>query len=68
MQSIISTKTIHRFLLLLLCSLLLLYCKETFQPIQDNSQQTYQNLADSVQYVGMNVCQSCHQNIHETLL
>lgn len=28
----------------------------------------YLNLADSVAYVGMQTCRSCHQNIHETFI
>ncbi|MEZ4982339.1 MAG: multiheme c-type cytochrome [Saprospiraceae bacterium] len=46
--------------------LLMVYCTKT-KPVEENlSQSPFLNLADSVHYVGQQVCISCHSNVHTT--
>ena len=49
----------------LLAALLLVYCQ---QDIQKASLPAYLNLQDSVQYVGMQTCRSCHAEVHESFI
>lgn len=52
--------------LLCICSaFLLVYCN---QGIQRSEDITYLNLQDSVQYMGMATCRSCHNEIHESFI
>ncbi len=52
------------FALGLISLLFLVYCNERSVPVF--SATNYLNLHDTVDYVGMNTCRSCHYNIHET--
>jgi len=54
--------TIWAFTLLSLLSTSLFYCNRNLP------EPAYRNLAEEVQYVGMNTCKSCHANIHETFV
>jgi len=54
--------------MVLLPCLLFFYCKNEFQPAATADVSQYKNLALETQYVGMQVCQSCHQNIHDTYI
>lgn len=54
-----------------LLALCFIYCQDTgFAPIADNavSLLPYHNLNDTVKYVGMETCRSCHQNIYDTFI
>ncbi|MCH2084860.1 MAG: tetratricopeptide repeat protein [Saprospiraceae bacterium] len=46
-------------------AILLLFCS---RDIPLNQPNTYLNLQDSVVYVGMQTCRSCHDNIHQTFI
>lgn len=53
------------YVLLILAAFLLVYCnRETSL----NQSGHYLNLQDSVQYVGMETCRSCHADIHSTFI
>jgi len=54
------------YLSLLLGAFLLIYCNQE-KGISSNTSQ-YLNLKDSVQYVGMETCRSCHADIHATFV
>jgi len=59
-----SKSKIYIYLFLALAICLMLYCKGP-----DNSSSSlnkYVSLRDSVAYIGMETCQSCHSNIHKT--
>ena len=45
---------------------LLVYCNTPTKKIAESN--TYLNLNDTVDYVGMQTCRSCHQNIYETYI
>ena len=51
------------FTLALICWLFLL-CKKTEE--QAKTSGPYLNLSDTVQYVGMATCRSCHDEVHKT--
>jgi len=54
------------YLLLLFGAVLLIYCN---QEASNSTQQSgYLNLQDSVAYVGMETCRSCHGDIHSTFI
>lgn len=50
----------------LLGILLLSFCHQSENPQRNTL--NYLNLHDSVDYVGMNTCKTCHANIHETFI
>jgi len=52
------------YTLLLLTALLLLFCSRDLP----TGEGQYLNLAEGVQYVGMNTCKSCHANVHATFI
>ncbi len=45
---------------------LLVYCNQETQTVVATN--TYLNLQDSVEYVGMETCRSCHSDIHKTFI
>ena len=47
------------------CILLLAYCKQSVSDVEI-VESPFLNLADSVTYVGQQVCISCHSNVHAT--
>ncbi len=58
-----------RKLIYLLCSFaafLMVYCNQSSTP--QNAALPYLNLNDTVAYIGMNTCKTCHSNIHETFI
>ena len=58
-----------RKMIYLLCGLsavFLIYCNQ--KSISGNKVSQYLNLNDTVSYVGMNTCQTCHVNVHETFV
>lgn len=52
--------------ILLLTALLLLFCSRELP--KTSSEGEYLNLAEGVQYVGMNTCKSCHPNVYATFI
>ncbi|MBK8472385.1 MAG: hypothetical protein IPL33_09555 [Sphingobacteriales bacterium] len=50
----------------LLC--LLSYCRSDSNPKPIVDLLPYHNLHDTVSYVGMETCRSCHQNIYDTFI
>ena len=59
-----SRKTIY--LLCTLSAIFLIYCNQ--KSVSGNEVSQYLNLNDTVSYVGMNTCQTCHVNVHETFV
>lgn len=57
------TGLIKRIFLLLLPCLLFWYCQNG---LENPESEGYRNLAAGVKYVGMETCQSCHSEIHES--
>jgi tetratricopeptide (TPR) repeat protein len=56
-------------LLVPMLALLFSYCQNaSVQHEETPALLPYQNLSDSVQYVGMETCRSCHQNIYDTFI
>ena len=54
------------YLLFVGIAMTLVFCqREAVVEIETN---TYHNLQDSVAYMGMQTCRSCHNNIHETFI
>ncbi|MCO6491393.1 MAG: tetratricopeptide repeat protein [Phaeodactylibacter sp.] len=53
------------YLFLLTTALLLLFCSRELPKTPEGQ---YLNLAEGVQYVGMNTCKSCHPNVHATFI
>jgi tetratricopeptide (TPR) repeat protein len=53
---------IRRLILIALPILLLWYCR------QDGDPGRYLNLADDVDYVGIQTCRSCHDNVYQTFV
>ncbi len=51
---------------LLLTALLLLFCSRELPKASGEGE--YLNLAEGVEYVGMNTCKSCHPNVHATFI
>lgn len=66
MLSILKIRTNH-FIYLCFClgAAALLFCSRDL-PVA--SAKSYLNLQDSVRYVGMQTCRSCHNDIHETFI
>ena len=54
------------YTILLLSAFLLMYCGRFNSQQVDMSQ--FKNIRDSVDYVGMNTCRSCHDEIHKTFM
>ena len=52
------------YLFLAICATLLVFCKSPATVEADLTK--YPSIRDSVKYVGMQTCKSCHLNIHET--
>lgn len=61
--NMISTKRIPHLFLALLLAWLFSFCKKTGTTTADSP---FRNVRDSVAYVGMATCKSCHSNVHET--
>ncbi len=59
----LSTKKITLLFLALLVAWLFSFCKKTGTTAADSP---FRNVRDSVVYVGMATCASCHANVHET--
>ncbi len=59
----LSTKKITLFFLALLVAWCFSFCKKTSATSADSP---FRNVRDSVAYVGMATCASCHKDIHET--
>ncbi len=57
------TKLTQFAFLALLLTWLFSFCKKTGSSTSDSP---FRNVRDSVAYVGMNTCKSCHANVHET--
>lgn len=53
------------YLLLVLSAGTLLFCS---RQLPQQAEEGYLNLAEGVQYVGMDQCRACHQNIHSTFI
>ncbi|MCB0547399.1 MAG: tetratricopeptide repeat protein [Phaeodactylibacter sp.] len=53
------------YFLLLFTAFLLLFCS---RELPEATGGQYLNLAEGVQYVGMNTCKSCHPNVHATFI
>jgi len=51
---------------LLLCGVFLIYCNQESSTISQRT--TFVNLQDSVQYMGMNTCRSCHNDVYESFI
>ena len=60
-----STSKLLIFTLLALAAFALLFCN---RDLPSSSANAYLNLADSVAYVGMATCRSCHSDVHETFI
>lgn len=60
----------RRFVVLLAClGLILFYCQEADLPTTASPDTTlWRNIHDSVGYVGMETCRSCHEEIYETFI
>jgi tetratricopeptide (TPR) repeat protein len=58
----------RKFIYLLCCfaAFLLVYCNQN--STHQNTPLQYLNLSDTVAYVGMSACKTCHANIHETFI
>ncbi len=54
------------YLLLLGIAMTLVFCQR--DAVVETNANTYQNLQDSVAYMGMQTCRSCHNNIHQTFI
>ncbi len=54
------------YLICLLAATSIVYCNSDSKNASFTDQ--YLNLQDSVQYMGMETCQSCHANVHETFI
>lgn len=54
------------YFLCVFAAFLLVYCKQTSTSGKDAL--PYLNLHDTVDYVGMNTCKTCHSNIHKTFI
>lgn len=61
----LSTKNIALLFLALLMAWLFSFCKKT---MQHATESPFRNVRDSVAYVGMATCKSCHANVHETFI
>jgi tetratricopeptide (TPR) repeat protein len=48
------------------CAFLFIYCNQS--STQENVTLPYLNLNDTVAYVGMNNCKTCHSNVHKTFI
>jgi predicted CXXCH cytochrome family protein len=54
------------YFLLIFGATLMIYCNSHSN--RKYSEDSYLNLADSVKYVGMQTCRSCHSNIYDTFI
>jgi tetratricopeptide (TPR) repeat protein len=61
----LSSTRLTQFFIFSLTILLFLYCTEG---LEESNAQTFQNLQPNVQYMGMQTCRSCHNDIHETFI
>jgi Flp pilus assembly protein TadD len=55
----------YSYILLLPIALLLIYCNRDPKPNNDWVKEKFLNLHDSVTYVGMKTCLSCHKDVHD---
>lgn len=55
----------YSYILILPLALLLIYCNREAKPNHDWVKEKFLNLHDSVTYVGMQTCLSCHKDIHD---
>ncbi len=56
------------YLLLVLAASLLVYCNQGPATVDKIAAHKFLNLADSVAYVGMQTCRSCHDNVYQTFI
>ncbi|MBI1224786.1 MAG: tetratricopeptide repeat protein [Bacteroidetes bacterium] len=61
----LSTKKIPLLFFALLITWLFSFCKKTWTTTADSP---FRNVRDSVAYVGMATCASCHKNVHDTFI
>ena len=54
------------YLVLVIIAASLVFCQRDSVVVETNGE--YQNLQDSVAYMGMETCRSCHNNIHQTFV
>ena len=54
------------YALFTILALLLIFCNSEKKAI--TTENNYLNLQEGVEYVGMNTCKSCHQNVHATFI
>ena len=54
------------YLFCCLATLLLVYCNQS--NTKEKAALPYLNLNDTVDYVGMNTCKTCHANVHQTFI
>ena len=54
------------YLLFCLFALFLVFCNQNSD--EGHPSSLYLNLKDSVKYVGMNTCKTCHTNVHQTFI
>jgi cbb3-type cytochrome oxidase subunit 3 len=57
------------YIVFILLAIITTFCTRTETKNEaETAANTYLNLADSVQYVGMETCRTCHADIHETFI